>query len=184
MREFVTQVAQLPERTGADADGAEGAAGDDGEVDGADQLDRSGPAVAPLDPLEEAALDALDAGDLGAAAEAFRQLVAAQPDNEEARIGLGRVELMQRTVDADPAAAVAAADAAPDDVAAQALAADVEVAQGFVDRAVTRLVDTVRRTDGADREAARTHLVGLFALLGDDDPRVAKGRTALANALF
>ena len=187
VREFVTQVAELPERTGAaaaDADQVDGAAGDDEDVDGADPHAHPGPALAPLDPLEEAALDALDAGDLAAAAEAFRQLVAAQPDNEEARIGLARVQLMQRTVDADPAAAVAAADAAPDDVAAQALAADVEVAQGFVDRAVTRLVDTVRRSEGADREAARTHLIGLFALLGDDDPRVAKGRTALANALF
>jgi putative thioredoxin len=189
VREFVTQVAALPERTA----GAAGDAGEDGgdadavtsagdEVDG-DRVPVGAPEPV-LDPLEEAALDALDAGDLDAAAEAFRQLVAAQPDNEEARIGLARVELMQRTVKADPAAALAAADAAPDDVAAQSLAADVEIAQGLVDQAVARMVDTVRRTDGADRDAARTHLIGLFTLLGEDDPRVAKGRTALANALF
>jgi putative thioredoxin len=180
-REFVAQVAALPERAaGAGPDG-----GVEDDVDGAGGAEAVAGSPEPvLDPLEEAALDALDAGDLGAAAEAFRQLVAAQPDNPEARIGLARVELMQRTSTADPAVAMAAADAAPDDVAAQALAADFEIAQGLVDQAVTRLVDTVRRTAGAERDAARTHLIALFDLLGDDDPRVAKGRTALANALF
>jgi putative thioredoxin len=181
VREFVTQVAALPERTGAAAD-------PDAPVSDDEDADRDAlvaePVTAQLDPLEEAALDALDTGDLDAAAEAFRALVDAQPDNTEARIGLARVELMRRTAGTDASAAFAAASAAPDDVAAQTLAADVEVSQGLVDHAVARLVDTVRRTDGADRDAARTHLLGLFELLGDDDPRVAKGRTALANALF
>ncbi len=178
VREFVGQVAQLPERTAA-ADGAEPTAAGEPAADGAD-VESS----LPLDPMEEAALDALDAGDLDAAAEAFRQLVAAQPDNPEARIGLARVELMRRTAGTDAAAALAAADARPDDVAAQTLAADVEVAQGMVDEAVARLVEVVRRTSGADRDAARAHLIALFDVLGDDDPRVPKGRTALANALF
>ncbi len=138
----------------------------------------------PLDPMEEAALDALDAGDLAGAAQAFRNLVAAQPGNEEAKVGLARVELLLRTRDSDPVAARAAAAEHPDDVAAQCLAADLDVAGGLVEDAVTRLVDTVRRTDGADRATARDHLVAIFAVLGDEDPRVISGRTALANALF
>ena len=57
---------------------------------------------------------------------------------------------------------------------AQTLAADFDVASGRVDEAIARLVETVRRTDGPDRDAARTHLIGLFDLLGDDDPRVPR----------
>lgn len=143
-----------------------------------------GEVVQALDPLEEAALDALDAGDLDGAATAFAALVAAQPDNADARIGLGRVELMRRTAGNDAQAALAAADANPSDVAAQTLAADFEVAGGQVEEAIRRLVEAVRTSAGADRDIARSHLIDLFALLGDDDPRVPAGRTALANALF
>jgi putative thioredoxin len=208
-RQFLAQVAALPGRVAADVDGAGDGAGEAaGEVaedgaeagtasdgmaadalrsDGAAGVGTAGEAVPvepPMDPLEEAALDALDAGDLVGAADAFRQLVESQPGNAEARIGLARVELLRRTMGTDPHDVLAAASAAPDDIAAQTLAADVEVAQGLVEHAVSRLVDLVRRTEGADRDVARTHLIGLFELLGDDDPRVAKGRTALANALF
>jgi putative thioredoxin len=137
-----------------------------------------------MDPLEEAALDALDTGDLDAAVMAFERLVAAQPGNSEASIGLARVELLRRTRDADPVAVRAAAAAHPDDVAAQALAADFDVADGQVDDAIARLVELVRNTAGDDRGTAKAHLLRVFALVGDDDPRVIKGRTALANALF
>jgi putative thioredoxin len=173
LRSFAEQVAARPAQAGAGA--AADPAGPAGQPVGA---------AGPIDPLEEAALDALDAGDLDAAAAAFEQLVQGQPDNTEARIGLSRVELLRRTRGRDPAAARAAAAAAPDDVPAQTLAADLDVAAGAVDAAVDRLVDLVRRTSGAERDLARTHLLGLFALLGEDDPRVPRGRTALANALF
>jgi putative thioredoxin len=42
----------------------------------------------------------------------------------------------------------------------------------------------VRRSSGDDRDKARAHLLELFDLVGSDDERVAKARTALANALF
>ena len=81
-------------------------------------------------------------------------------------------------------AARASADANPDDVAAQTLAADLDMLEGRVDDAFTRLVETVRRTAGDERNQAREHLLGLFAAVGNDDPRVLKGRQALASALF
>ena len=175
LRGFVQQVAKLATELGP-GEGPGGPGSADGES--------GGPGLAPIDPLEEAALDALDAGDLDAAAKAFAALVEAQPGNGEAKIGLARVELLRRTRDADPAAARAAAAAAPDDVAAQSLAADFEVADGQVSDAITRLVDLVRRTAGDERSAARAHLLRIFELIGDEDPRVRQGRTALANALF
>jgi putative thioredoxin len=53
-----------------------------------------------------------------------------------------------------------------------------------VEDAFARLVDTVRRTSGAERDRARAHLVELFDVVGSGDPRVASARLALANAVF
>jgi putative thioredoxin len=92
--------------------------------------------------------------------------------------------VLLRTDGVDAAAARTAADAAPDDLAAQTLAADVDLVEGRVDEAFGRLVDVVRRTAGDERNQAREHLLGLFAAVGNDDPRVLKGRQNLASALF
>ncbi len=67
---------------------------------------------------------------------------------------------------------------------AQGLAADVEVLAGTADRAYARLVDLVRRTSGAERDAARAHLISLFTVAGPDDPAVVTARRALASALY
>jgi putative thioredoxin len=93
-------------------------------------------------------------------------------------------KVLQRTQGADLTAARQAAAERPDDVDAQTLVADLDMAGGHVDDAFGRLVDLVRRTTGDDRDRARTHLLGLFAAVGNDDPRVLKGRQALASALF
>jgi putative thioredoxin len=79
---------------------------------------------------------------------------------------------------------VARADAAPDDVEAQKAGADAELAAGQVEAAFDRLVKTVQRTGGEDRDAAREHLVGLFELFAADDPRVTSSRRALLRALY
>jgi len=84
----------------------------------------------------------------------------------------------------DPEQVLSAAAAAPDDVDAQSLAADVEVLSGRADEAYTRLVELIRRTAGEERDRVRTHLVSLFAVAAPDDPAVLKARRALANALF
>jgi len=55
---------------------------------------------------------------------------------------------------------------------------------GHVEDAFARLVELVRRTAGKDRDRAREHLLGLFGAVGNYDPRVLKGRQALASALF
>ena len=93
-------------------------------------------------------------------------------------------KVLQRTQTADLNAARQAAADQPDDVDAQTLVADLDMAGGHVEDAFLRLIDLVRRTTGDDRDKARTHLLGLFAAVGNDDPRVLKGRQSLANALF
>jgi putative thioredoxin len=136
------------------------------------------------DPRYDQAYDAIERGDLDAAAAAYRAVLADAPSDADAQAGLGQVQLMRRTQGVDPAAARTRAADAPDDVAAQAAAADLDLLDGHVEQAFARLVDLVARSSGDDRDAARTHLVGLFELVGSQDERVARARTALANALF
>ena len=160
-------------------------------ITGRHQPRQAAPAVAegedgepPLDPRYAPAQDALEREDYDGAVDEYQKLVAANPADAEAAAGLAMATLLQRTKDADLDAARAAADASPDDVAAQTLVADLDMLGGRVDEAFDRLVDVVRRTEGDDRNQAREHLLGLFAAVGNDDPRVLKGRQNLASALF
>jgi putative thioredoxin len=137
-----------------------------------------------LDPRYAPAQDALEREDYDGAVAEYEKLLAANPADAEAAAGLAMAKVLQRTAGVDAAEARSAADAAPDDVAAQTLAADLDLLEGDAQSAFDRLVDVVRRTAGDDRNQAREHLLGLFAAVGNDDPRVLKGRQALANALF
>ncbi|MGC4771142.1 tetratricopeptide repeat protein [Micromonospora sp. DT44] len=138
----------------------------------------------PEDPRLDEADDALMSGDLDAAEQAYRKILADAPADAAATAGLAQVGVARRVAGADPAAALAAAESAPDDVAAQLLAADIEVLSGLAEQAYARLVGLVRRTSGEDRETVRQHLVSLFSIAGPDDPAVASARRALASALF
>jgi putative thioredoxin len=139
---------------------------------------------APLDdPRLDAAEAALERGDLAAAEAAYQAILATEPDHPDAGLALRQVQLFRRAEEAGPDA-LAAADASPDDVAAQQKAADFLLGTGNVDAAFDRLIDVVRRTAGEDRDAARTHLLELFAIVGDDDPRVGPARRKLTTALF
>ena len=141
------------------------------------------PAEEPEDPRFTAAEDALERGDYPAAEAAYQEILAVEPANEQAKAALAQVRFLARAEQADPSA-VARADAAPDDVDAQLAAADAELAGDRVEAAFARLVATVGRTAGDDRDRVREHLVGLFELFPPDDPRVTKARRALARALF
>jgi putative thioredoxin len=137
-----------------------------------------------VDPRYAAAQQALEDNDIDGAVAEYQRLVDANPADIEAAAGLAMAKVLQRTQDIDLDAARAAAAADPDDVAAQSLVADLDLLGGHVDDAFTRLVDLVRRTTGDERNQAREHLLGLFAAVGNDDPRVLRGRQNLASALF
>ena len=137
-----------------------------------------------VDPRYAPAEDALAAGDIDAAVAEYQKLLDANPADVEAAGGLAIAKVMQRTQDVDLNAARAAAADSPDDVDAQTLVADLDMLGGHVEDAFTRLVNLVARTSDKDREKARDHLLGLFAAVGNDDPRVLAGRRNLASALF
>jgi putative thioredoxin len=135
------------------------------------------------DPRLDAAEAALERGDLPAAEAAYEAILAEEPDHPEAGLALRQVQLFRRAEEAGPDA-LNAADAAPDDVEAQTRAADFLLGTGNIDEAFDRLLDTVRRTSGEDRDRARKHLLDLFAVVGDEDPRVGDARRKLTTALF
>ena len=137
-----------------------------------------------MDPRYAPAQDALAAGDVDRAVEEYQKLVSANPADAEAVAGLAMAKVLQRTQGVDLHEARAAAAAAPDDVDAQTLCADLDMLGGHVEDAFVRLVELVRRTSDKDRERARDHLLGLFAAVGNDYPRVLNGRRGLASALF
>ncbi len=137
-----------------------------------------------VDPRYAPAQDALAAGDIDAAVAEYQKLVDANPADVEAAGGLAIAKVMQRTQGVDLAQARAAAAEAPDDVDAQTMVADLDMLGGHVEDAFTRLVNLVARTADPERSKARDHLLGLFAAVGNDDPRVLAGRRNLASALF
>ena len=143
------------------------------------------PEVEPeLPPLHQEAFDAIERDDLDAAVAAYTQALAQNPADDEAAVGLAQVKLMQRTAGVDDKAARAAAAAAPTDIAAQMLVADLDVLGGHIEDAFTRLIDLVRVSGGDERDTVREHLVELFAVVGAHDERVQKARRSLMSALF
>ncbi|MFE7229082.1 tetratricopeptide repeat protein [Streptomyces sp. NPDC057596] len=140
--------------------------------------------VGPYEALLNAASQALDAGDLGGAVQAYKNVLADDPANPEAKLGLAQAELLQRVQDLDPQRVRKEAAEKPTDVQAQITAADLDLVGGHVEDAFSRLIDTVRRTAGEDRDAVRLRLLELFEVVGAEDPRVTGARRALARALF
>ena len=171
VRSFLDQVLAAAQQAGLPGPGGAPAEGE--------------PAGPPPEPELLAAEEALSQDDYEAALASYDALLQRKPNDPEAVAGKAWAGLMQRTADVqDPAAVLSAAAKAPDDVAAQTAAADVEVLSEQIEPAITRLVDLVRRTTGEERDAVRVHLLGLLDALDPEDPRVLAGRRSLANALF
>ncbi|MFF7068982.1 tetratricopeptide repeat protein [Streptomyces pseudovenezuelae] len=138
----------------------------------------------PYDALLEAAVHALDAGDFGGAVQAYKNVLSDDPGNSEAKLGLAQAELLQRVQNLDPQRTRKEAAEKPGDAQAQIAAADLDLVGGHVEDAFGRLIDTVRRTAGDERDAVRLRLLELFEVVGADDPRVSAARRALSRALF
>lgn len=137
-----------------------------------------------VDPRYLPAQEALARNDVDGAVAEYQKLVDANPADAEAAAGLAMARVLQRTQGVDLNTARADAAENPDDVSAQTLVADLDLLGGHVDDAFDRLINLVRRTTEAERDHARTHLIGLFGAVGNDDPRVQRARRDLASALF
>jgi putative thioredoxin len=180
IRQTLDQLVQVAEQrfglTGLAVDPEAGPRGDRPEAEAVP--------AGPYDALLEAAVRALDSGDLGGAVQAYKNVLSDDPGNPEARLGLAQAELLQRVQGLDPQQVRRDAADKPADAQAQIVAADLDLVGGHVEDAFGRLIDTIRRTVGDDRDAVRVRLLELFEVVGTDDPRVATSRRALARALF
>jgi len=136
------------------------------------------------DPAFEEAQQAMERDDLDGAAAAFQKVLANSPGNPAAAMGLAQVNLIRRVSGYDQNQVRRAAAEDPANVEAQSSVADIEVATGRIDEGFDRLLGTIRRTFGDDRDRARVHLVSLFDVFPPGDPRVAKARATLSSLLF
>ncbi len=187
VREWLGQVMQVAEQLGLPPAG--GSAADPAAAGAADaeQLPPGYPAGygdPGTNDVFTAAQEAMERGDMDSAAAAFEKVLAASPGDPVATMGLGQVNLIRRVEGYDQVSARRDADDQPGDAAAQAKVADIDLAMGRVEASFDRLLDTIRRTTGEEREKARQHLVGLFAIFPPRDPTVAKARTRLSSLLF
>ena len=140
--------------------------------------------VEQIEPEETDAMNALESGDYVAAEAAYKKWLARKPSENLAKLGLAQTQLLMRTEGLDLETVIAQSTASPTDINLQLKAADVEIVNGGVEAAFTRLLHAVKATQGDERTKIKNHLLGLFALVDPSDPRLAVARKELASALF
>jgi putative thioredoxin len=143
-----------------------------------------GAPVEVIEPEEEEAVAALEAGDFATAETAYKKLLARKPANPFAKLGLAQTQLLIRTDGLVLDSVIKQATDNPSDLSLQLKAADMEIVNGGVEAAFSRLLQLVRDTVGEDRNKAKDHLLALFTLVDPADPRLTAARSALANAIF
>ena len=136
-----------------------------------------------VDPALAQARRQLEDNELGAALDSYQAILDDDPNHAEAKGAVRQIAFLMRATAHGPEA-IAAADAAPDDIEAAFAAADVQLLSQDVSGAFDRLVALVRRTSGDERTSVRTRLIELFELFDPADPDVIAGRRNLANALY
>jgi putative thioredoxin len=136
-----------------------------------------------VDPALAQARQQLEDNDLGAALDSYQAILDVDPNHLEAKGAVRQIVFLMRAT-AHGREALAAADAAPDDIDAAFAAADVQILSQDVAGAFDRLVALVRRTSDDERTSVRTRLIELFELFAPADPEVIAGRRDLANALY
>ena len=142
---------------------------------------------APVEQMEAEeieALEALEAGNYVAAEVAYKKWLSRKPSDNLAKIGLAQTQLLIRTEELELDTVISESTKNPSDIALQLKAADVEIVNGGVDAAFTRLLHAIRATSGDDRAKVKDHLLNLFALVDPSDPRLVAARKELASALF
>ena len=140
--------------------------------------------VEQIEPEETDAMNALESGDYVAAEAAYKKWLARKPSENLAKLGLAQTQLLMRTEGLDLETVIAQSTASPTDINLQLKAADVEIVNGGVEAAFTRLLHAVKATQGDERTKIKNHLLELFALVDPSDPRLAAARKELASALF
>ena len=142
---------------------------------------------APVEQMEAEeieALEALEAGNYVAAEAAYKKWLSRKPAENLAKLGLAQTQLLMRTEGLELNDVIEQSASNPSDIALQLKAADVEIVNGGVEAAFARLIHAVRATSGDERTKVKDHLLNLFTLVDQSDPRLVAARKELASALF
>lgn len=137
-------------------------------------------APAEEDPRMVAAEEKLNAGDYDGALAAYREILAAEPNNTEVGSLIRNIEFMSRADAHDDAVL----DSAPDDVDGQLAAADKLLLAQQPEEAFDRIITAIKLSAGDERTKARTRLLELFELFDAAEPFVVAARRKLAAALY
>jgi putative thioredoxin len=137
-----------------------------------------------IEPEEIEAMNALEIGDYVAAEAAYKKWLSRKPAESLAKLGLAQTQLLIRTQLLDLNTVISQSKAAPADIELHIKAADVEIVNGDVEAAFTRLLTAIKVSSGDDRTKLKNHLLELFVLVDPSDPRLNAARKELASALF
>jgi putative thioredoxin len=142
---------------------------------------------APVEQMEVEeieAMNALEAGNYVAAEAAYKKWLSRKPAENLAKLGLAQTQLLMRTEGLELSEVIEQSALNPSDIQLQLKAADVQMVNGGVEAAFARLIHAVRATSGDERTKVKDHLLNLFALVDQSDPRLVAARKELASALF
>ncbi|MFO7691358.1 MAG: tetratricopeptide repeat protein [Cryobacterium sp.] len=142
------------------------------------------PVEAPLSPLHAAAYAAIEQGDYDTARSTYRTAIAQDPNDAMAVAGLAQVSLLGRLQNKTLDDIRSSAAAAPDDLQAQLLVADLDLSGGHIDDAFDRLLGLFPAQDPAGRNAIRERILEMFEVVGSDAPQVAPARSRLTALLY
>ena len=140
--------------------------------------------VEQMEPEEEEAMYALESGDFTVAEAAYKKWLSRKPNENLAKLGLAQTQLLIRTEGLDLNNVIEESTKSPADIELQLKAADVEIVNGGVEAAFSRLLNLVKATQGDDKNKVKNHLLNLFALVDQSDPRLISARKELANSIF
>lgn len=140
--------------------------------------------VEQMEPEEEEAMNALESGEFAVAEAAYKKWLSRKPNENLAKLGLAQTQLLIRTQGLDLNKVIEDSAKSPTDIDLQLKAADVEIVNGGVEAAFSRLLNLVKASQGDDKNRVKTHLLNLFALVDQSDPRLISARKELASSIF
>jgi putative thioredoxin len=140
--------------------------------------------VEQMEPEEEEAMKALESGEFAHAEAAYKKWLSRKPNENLAKLGLAQTQLLIRTEGLDLNQVIEESTKFPTDIDLQLRAADIEIVNGGVEAAFSRLLNLVKATQGDDKNKVKNHLLNLFALVDQSDPRLISARKELASSIF
>jgi putative thioredoxin len=140
--------------------------------------------VEQMEPEEEEAMKALESGEFAHAEAAYKKWLSRKPNENLAKLGLAQTQLLIRTEGLDLNQVIEESTKSPTDIDLQLRAADIEIVNGGVEAAFSRLLHLIKTTQGDDKNKVKNHLLNLFALVDQGDPRLIAARKELASSIF